>query len=47
MDRKWEQLKTTLRAMDSVLIAFSGGVDSTFLLAAAHQTLGDNALFGG
>ncbi|MCK5734373.1 MAG: ATP-dependent sacrificial sulfur transferase LarE [Candidatus Latescibacteria bacterium] len=44
MDSKWEQLKATLRAMDSVLIAFSGGVDSTFLLAAAHQTLGDNAL---
>ena len=44
MDSKWEQLETTLRAMDSVLIAFSGGVDSTFLLAAAHQILGDNAL---
>ncbi len=44
MDSKWEQLKATLRAMDSVLIAFSGGVDSTFLLAAAHQTLGDNVL---
>jgi len=41
---KYEQLKTLLRDMGRVLIAFSGGVDSTFLLKVAHDLLGDQVL---
>ena len=41
---KYEQLKQNLAAHGRMLIAFSGGVDSTFLLKAAHEALGDNAV---
>jgi uncharacterized protein len=41
---KEEKLRNILKGYGRLLIAFSGGVDSTFLLAVAHQVLNDSVL---
>ncbi|MBQ3379750.1 MAG: ATP-dependent sacrificial sulfur transferase LarE [Clostridia bacterium] len=42
LHRKYDILKEDLISMKSAAVAFSGGVDSTFLLKAAHDVLGEN-----
>jgi uncharacterized protein len=41
---KYRRLKNILRKMGKALVAYSGGVDSTFLLKAAHDVLKESVL---
>lgn len=44
MDRKESTLKEIIAEMGSVLLAYSGGVDSTYLLKVCKDVLGDKVL---
>ena len=44
LDQKLERLNEILGSMGSVLIGYSGGVDSALLALAAHKVLGQNAI---
>jgi len=44
VQQKYDRLRSLLAGLDSVLVAFSGGVDSTLLLRVARDTLGDRAI---
>ena len=44
LEQKYELLKEYIKSLGSVAVAFSGGVDSTFLLRTAHDVLGDKVL---
>jgi len=43
-EQKYEILKQYISKLGNIIVAFSGGVDSTFLLKTAHNTLGNKVI---
>ena len=44
LEEKYTRLRDIIRTCESVLVAYSGGVDSALVMAIAHQELGERAL---
>lgn len=44
LSHKYDELRNRIKNLGSVLVAYSGGVDSTLLTFAAHAVLGDRCL---
>jgi pyridinium-3,5-biscarboxylic acid mononucleotide sulfurtransferase len=44
LDSKLRRLRAVIEPLGSVMVAFSGGVDSTFVLRIAYEMLGDGVL---
>ena len=44
LQNKLEKLESYIKELGSLAVGFSGGVDSSFLLAVAHEVLGDNVI---
>jgi uncharacterized protein len=43
-NEKYSKLKEILASIDSLVVAYSGGTDSTLVLKVAHDVLGDRAI---
>jgi uncharacterized protein len=44
MEQKWKRLTALLRDMQSAVLAYSGGVDSSLVLRAAAEVMGSNLI---
>jgi uncharacterized protein len=44
LEQRYDALISIVRALDSVVIGYSGGTDSALLVKVAHDQLGERAL---